>query len=89
MLRQQGASQDAEVPLEGRRECDIPLAPPGDAEKVSCITYTRTGRFRMRKSRIPKLGTFEIRLSCGHLKVFVPPPTNPFEPPAVAKGITH
>ena len=31
----------------------------------------------------------KIRLLCGHLKVLVLPPTNPFEPPTVAKGITH
>ena len=30
-----------------------------------------------------------IRLFCGYLKVLVPPSNNPFEPPRVAKGITH
>ena len=31
----------------------------------------------------------KIRLFCGWLKVLVPAPNNPFQPPTVAKGITH
>lgn len=82
------------------RELDIPFAAPvmqlhskaplRCASPFCCTTYTRTGGFcRVGKFQILALWRAKIRLFCSPLKAFVPPPNNPFQQTAAAKGITH
>ena len=66
--------------------------PQGDTILLSIPLHRLHPNNRISRKRIhvfPVLGGPEIRLFCGWLNVLVPPPTNPFEPPTVAKGITH
>ena len=83
-----------------RRECDIPLAPPGDAgpfqksasQILSIPLHHLHPNSRISLERIHIFPIPEgqvIRLFCGHLKVLASSPINLFEPPTVAKGITH
>ena len=81
------------------RGCDIPLAPPVmqlRSKNLSAVFLhfaspptPEQPDFAQANPIFPVPEGRKIRLFCGQFKVLVPPPNNPFEPPTVAKGLTH